>query len=262
MPGIRAGQLGLDSLDGCDLDPADWIEPQLVVLPMGWSWALLLCQLVLGFAISLSGVAASQLVRDRAPGVVVQPGHPAIIGYVDNYGAIGSTRDEACAARDAISAALVSLGFTVHEEEAGVFIENFLGLEFDGVRRRFRVRRARAWRLRLALQELLRRGSCTGDMMEVLLGHMTWLGMLRRESLSILNDCYRFMTEHRSKAGKFPSRVRWELKVFRDIIPLLVADAAAEWHPSLVATDASPYGLGVCQKDCPAEQAGALGRQS
>ena len=46
LPGIRAGLLGLDSLDGCNLEPTDWIEPQLVVLPMGWSWALLLCQLV------------------------------------------------------------------------------------------------------------------------------------------------------------------------------------------------------------------------
>ena len=207
---------------------------------MGWSWALLSSQLGPGSATSPSGAVASQPGRDRALGVVVQPVHPAIIGYLDSSGALSSTWDEVCAARDAPLAALASLGLTIHEEAAGALIYNFLGSEFAGARRRIRVRLARACRSRLAPQGLPRRGSRTGDMMEVMLGHMTWMSMPCREALSLLIDVYRFVTEHRSLVGKVPSRVLRELRLFRDFLPLPIVDAAAEGHPSLDATDASP----------------------
>ena len=116
---------------------------------MGWNWALLLCQLVMGHALVCAGFGESHLVRDRGEGVQISDGHPGAVGYVDNYAVIATSAAAAAAGRDAISKVLCSWGYTVKEEEVTSFAPDFLGLEYDGVRRTFRIRRQRVWRLRL-----------------------------------------------------------------------------------------------------------------
>ena len=41
---LPASSIGLTSLDGEALAPSDILVPCLRVLPMGWSWAMHLCQ--------------------------------------------------------------------------------------------------------------------------------------------------------------------------------------------------------------------------
>ena len=42
----RAGLAGVAHLDGVPVHESDWLLPELTILPMGWSWALHLCQCV------------------------------------------------------------------------------------------------------------------------------------------------------------------------------------------------------------------------
>lgn len=56
--------------------------------------------------------------------------------------------------------------------------------------------------------------------------------------------------------------VRSGLRQIRSLLPLLRCNLCAEWHPEATASDASPYGLGVCQRTAPCPEIAALGRTS
>ena len=87
--------------------------------------------------------------------------------------------------------------------------------------------RRRAWRLRLAILEVLRRRALDGLRMRRLLGHFTWCAMLRRELLAIPSACYRFVTV----AGGAPMRlwpsVERELRWMAALVPLMTCNLAA-----------------------------------
>ena len=44
----------------------------------------------------------------------------------------------------------------------------------------------RIWRIRIAIRELLSRGRMTGQQLEPLIGHMTFVSLCRREALACL----------------------------------------------------------------------------
>ena len=190
MPGVRAGVLGPTELDGLPVSPSEVILPCLSVLPMGWTWVLRFCQAVTEQCVR-EEVGDHALVQDRRPGIVKGPLVLAGAAYVDNFGICGTNPTEVDRALDRVSTRLFDLGFTVHELETASTCTAFIGLETsDGL---IRVKRARLWKLRRAIECVLSRDCCSGALLEVLLGHATWLMLLRRESLSILHACYHFI---------------------------------------------------------------------
>ena len=98
--------------------------------------------------------------------------------------------------------------------------------------------------------------------MKVLLGHVTWALLLRREALCLLRASCAFS----AKAGSHPlslcRSVREELWRVRCLLPLLQADVLAPWHGQIVASDASECGLGLVRRRLPADRVAELGRQS
>ncbi len=80
---VRAKLLqGLWTSNGTE-NGSELITPSLDVLPMGWSWAMHLMQLVSEEALHRSGLGPQSLVRDRS----VPPSLEVPVGaaYVDNY---------------------------------------------------------------------------------------------------------------------------------------------------------------------------------
>ena len=91
------------------------LQACLIVLPMGFSWALHLCQLALRAAIDRAGVPRQLVIEDGLPGVVVQPeGQAAVAGYVDNCLAVSSDEASADQALASVTAALEGAGLRVH----------------------------------------------------------------------------------------------------------------------------------------------------
>ena len=74
---------------------------------------------------------------------------------------------------------LKEAGLQVHEEECEKG-GKVLGWELttDAL---FMPSRSRAWKVRLALRQVLARGRCTGSVMEKLIGHCSFLSLGRRE---------------------------------------------------------------------------------
>ena len=86
--------------------------PYLTILPMGWSWALHFCQMVLNNAIQQAGFVGRQVFGDKRSGVQLNGDDDiAVAGYVDNFGVFGTCPTAVN------SESLRAMGLTVREEE-------------------------------------------------------------------------------------------------------------------------------------------------
>ena len=93
LPVIRARWLGVTCVDGVAVGPDDYILPCLTVLPMGWSWALHLCQLVTAEALLGAGIPESMCVKEGRAGVRLRDvDDVAGAAYVDNYAVLGGSQ--------------------------------------------------------------------------------------------------------------------------------------------------------------------------
>eukprot|EP00959_Pyramimonas_sp_CCMP1952_P195104 4079823-Pyramimonas_sp.AAC.1 len=92
----------------------------------------------------------------------------------------------------AITSVLRDKGLVVHELEEGSTDCAFLGMELSGGIRSS-IKRRNIWRLRLGIEELISRRCCSGAMLQVLVGHITWACLLKREALVALDACYAFI---------------------------------------------------------------------
>ena len=61
---------------------------------------------------------------------------------------------------------------------------------------------ARVWRIRLAILHLLDKGVASGHDVQIIVGHITWAMLLRREALAILSAVYAF-----ARLGSDPIRL-------------------------------------------------------
>ncbi|CAK0804096.1 unnamed protein product, partial [Prorocentrum cordatum] len=243
------------------LPPTERVQACLVVLPMGFSWALHMCQLALRAGIERAGVPRQLVIEDGLPGVVIRPeGQAAVAGYVDNYVAVSSVEAEAGRALASVTAELEGVGLRVHTPEQAADSCSFLGMELR--RGRWLTINGRtAWRLRYAIEELLRRGRASGHLVRILVGHLTWAPMVGREALGLLNSTYAFIASTGAEVQTLWPAVRAELWRARCLLPLLVADLTAPWASRLVASDASEEGLGVCRRQAPVDLVARCGRQ-
>ncbi|CAK0867123.1 unnamed protein product, partial [Prorocentrum cordatum] len=104
------------------------------------------------------------------------------------------------------------------------------------------------WRLRAALGSLLRRKWVTGYALRAVLGHITWMGMLRREALTTLHACYAFVEVFEGRPGRLWDSAARELITVRNLLPILQADLTAGWYSTIACSDAAPEGLGVARQ--------------
>ena len=82
---------------------------------------------------------------------------------------LGTSSEEVSELASAGAKALRKAGFVVHEEETSKGNIQVLGWEFESTR--MRPKSQRVWRVRLAMQQLLRSGAANGRQLEKVIGH-------------------------------------------------------------------------------------------
>ena len=148
MPSCPAHLCGVRSLGGGPVPPDTPLTPYLRVLPMGWSWALHLCQRVMESIVE-SVVGPSRVLRDRDDSLTIGPA-PAHVAnlkpdfsetdcfnscelacavYVDNVAVISHSVALAERGSCLIVSALRQVGLTVHEITAASSSAEFIGLQ-------------------------------------------------------------------------------------------------------------------------------------
>ena len=132
----------------------------------------------------------------------------------------------------------------------------FVGLHFN--HGEVSIKPSRLLKLRAAISGVLERRRLSGHALEVVLRHVTWALMVRREALAIIHHCYEHVSQHRESSGVLSTGCRAELWKLRALLPLLRFDVHASWHSEVMCSDASPFGIGVCSRRLPASQVGSI----
>ena len=260
---LRLESLAWPTLDGEIVGPGTKLCPYLTVLPMGWSWALHFCQAVMMNAIEISGFSGDRIVGDKRAPVHLSDLHTTCAaGYVDNFLVLGGDRDAVDSGLQKISSTLRGFGLTVHEEVPASLRCDFVGLSFNGEQGLISIKPSRIHKLSRAIHELLLRNFCTGKLLQLILGHVTWALMCRREALSAINAGYAFVNMHYNTPTRLWPKLRQELFWIADILPLCRVRVNVGWSSDVCASDSSPFGYGICQRHINPDIARAVGRQS
>ncbi|CAK0810940.1 unnamed protein product [Prorocentrum cordatum] len=209
LPPIKAGVLQELGLVDLDFDPLVSLSPQVIVLPMGFSWALHLCQAAARTVLSDDGHSLDQTAQDGHPGVnVVEKNAVGVAAYVDDILVFGGSKSLVDETMTRLVGTFRSRGLPVHEIEPAALDADFLGLSLRGGRY-LRIKPRNIWRLHFAISSLLRRGWCSGHMLRAVLGHITWTSMIRREVLTVLHSSYGYVGAFGPRHGKlWPSVIK------------------------------------------------------
>ncbi len=243
LPGCKAEDVGVTRINGESVKPSMIIYPQLKVVPMGWSHALWICQVAHQFIVDRNPVVNPRLrCVDREPVPDLQD--YIHTQYVDNFVAISQTPGKARLLAEKIGVDLQQHGLPTHPVEASVGFET-LGWLFTSGHPKVSITSARLWRLRLATLELLKVKRCNGKLVERLVGHYTFAGLLQRGVLSVFQATYVFIRKHYDGEVELWPEVSRELRWAAALLCLVKRDLAAKWSNRVHASDASMWGRGV-----------------
>ena len=250
-------------LDGKAVTAETMLHPRLDVVPMGWTWALWWRQRIHErLVVDVGGEEVNRLQDRRTAPALSAAVH---LEYVDNFVVVSTDVDKVRGLAKRVVEEMRARGLFVKadcdepEFDPGAD-RDVLGWRIECRRGRVRPTRARVWRARLAIQALLRRRRARGQELERLLGHITFISLIRREGLSVFNACYAFCRRYYEEEHDMWPSVRRELEMWDGLAPLLWRDLKAKWSDELHIVDASPSGLGACRADAKEEEVRSLGR--
>ena len=177
-----------------------------------------------------------------------------------NIGVLGATGATAADGLSAATASFAGVGLEVHETAVCNAGGEALGVQLNGHEGCARPTPSRFWRVRGAVQGLLRRRAVNGLELEIVVGHLTFLGLVRRESLSCFHCVNRFVQRHYfERAALWPIVVE-ELLAFMGLMSFLHSDWDARWLRGVYRSDASLDGFGLAYSLWDPEDVGRAGR--
>ena len=96
----------------------------------------------------------------------------------------------------------------------------------------------------------------------MLLGHVTFVSLLRRDVLSVSFTLNKFIRANYETSAKLWPSARAEVQAIVGLLPAISTSWTRDWCSCIVATDASEYGFGVCLKECEKVVCQTIGRTS
>jgi hypothetical protein len=241
LPPVRAGDVGLT-----DFPPDAVVYPSCTTLPMGWSHSVFVAQRAHEhFTTTKTSLRASDRVTTDSDVMLDRVRHSI---YIDDVGFYGHDKAAVDRAQDEYIVKAAEHGLPAKPTKVtqpsadGVEVT---GLVIDGSDLTIGVSPDKLRALRAETSALTRRGFATGVELSRLVGSWTWAALPARPALSVFSSVYRFIeTAQNRRFTLWPTVVR-ELNTIADLAPLLYASLGASWHSTVLATDASEYGLGV-----------------
>ena len=265
---IEARHVGMTGcwLEGRRLESSDLIYPMPGSLCMGFTWSLFFAQRIneamMGQVTALSN---SSLIHDRGGPAVFSSASPQEIKhfvYVDNLGVLSPNREAVGVGLDELSQRFTSEKLLLHPGEVLHEQIKALGVELDGKSLTSKISSARFHRVRQGVRCVLSRGRCSGRVLEILIGHCTYCGLMNRSLLSVFHSSYKFIRSNYYVHTKLWTSVVSELRAFSGLMPFLRADWRRPWSKTVTVSDASEEGFGVCASRLPLEAVQSIGRVS
>ena len=146
---------------------------------------------------------------------------------------------------------------------------NSLGVDIDGERGVVVPSQKRLARVVRVLETILKYPFLSGKQLERLLGHITFIALLKRPFLSLLSACYAFARRHRAVTKRLWPSVGRELWHVCSLLPMCTANIRIPTSPIVYAGDSCRVGsattfggFGVCRAEWPRASASLHGKWS
>lgn len=201
------------------------------------------------------------MIADRRPCVPLSIHSTVHAKYVDNFFVVGHDPPEVGKETNGLTNFANVTNLKVHESSG---LNNnciFGGLELDRDRRTAHISHRRMWRLKFDIDHILQCKFLFSRALEVVVGHLTWACLVRREALCVLASVHLFIHSGFSHEPLWDT-VRKEHHWARSLLPLFEARLDNAWSPICTSTDSSPQGFGVCDTILNENITGQIGRQS
>ena len=226
-------------------------HPYFRVVPMGWSWAMYFAQRVHVQAHILAGFPAAAIVVDGQPPPSFKEHAALAMPYCDNGNIMALNREDCASAVNKVMAVLRGWKLGLQDILEPTLQAESLGVHVDGRRGRGEVRPSwsRLSRIVAACEVLSRRPKISSKQLERLVGHITYVSLLHRPLLSLLNSVYAFIRREFVRPTRVWKSVARELWYVRCLLPLARSSLVLPSHPIVFATDASTVGMSVVATD-------------
>ena len=145
--------------------------------------------------------------------------------YFDNFGVLGASRVNVDIDLAMAVQTLKNRGLDTHEEVVHSDTATALGIHMGLRNMLVSVAPMRLW-------------------------HMTFVALLRRDVLSVPFALNKFVRASFNDSAKLWPSATAEVQAFDGLLPVFVSSWTRGWCSSIVATDASECGFGVCLKEC------------
>lgn len=248
LPPVSYAELGLPG-DG-------FVYPMLRTLPMGFSHAVLLAQLVHEHAIASAGLYADSPPVARLSSSIVGGGIGLgrILTYIDDVLFFGTNQQTTERVQDRYELHMARCGFKskqckrVRPTSKPV---DCLGVTVHGALRRVGVSTDELARVISETVQFASQPLCSGHALSRIIGAWTWMFLLNRSALSVFSSVYRFISTAGHRSIPLWHSVLNELVVTIDIAPLLQSSLDLSALSDMVCTDSSTTGLGVVVTQIP-----------
>ena len=163
--------------------------------------------------------------------------------YVDNAVFIGRDKAKVTDLRKKAHLALEAAGLPIHEEVEHSRELETLGLRFGpkGVQSTAK----RRWKLRRAIDHVLRKQRMTGSELEHLVGRLTFCLLIRRPLLCVLRSCYTYIKKYYKQERRVWPSVLEELKTAQSLLSFTEAPFSLGWSSEVLVSDSSLSGFAV-----------------
>jgi len=247
QPYLALPPLSPAELAACGLPPGA-AYPMCLTMPMGFSHAVFLAQSAHEHVVYSSGALQREhsLLCLASPVVSEDCALHGIV--IDDFFLFSLSLELANRTVERVLAAYRAAGFVVKQSKVVMPTSapvKVIGFDIDGEQATIRLPAQSQLSLVRSTLAVLRVGTVTGALLSHLVGRWTWVMMLRRSTLSVLQHAYRYcrVAQHR-RFTLWPS-VRRELCMLLSLLPLLEAHLDAPFFHRAIASDASELAGGV-----------------
>lgn len=257
----------LDRDEACNIFGDDFVQhsdlqsfsPCINVLPMGFSWSFYIIQQLHEQSVRRSlGIPREDVILDGYPAPQLSGDKVVAMPYCDNCHSLALSAEGCEEGKKRMCEDLEGMGFSLHEQVGATEIFPTLGGVIDGVDGSIRPTSTRAWNILYAFEYLLDH-RVEYKVVQRLLGHAMFLCVLHRGGMSIFRHLYDFV-EARGEPRFLNNSEKREVKNFIGVVPLLYGSLRRPWSTTVTATDASPEGFGICERELPESDIRHVGR--
>ena len=227
------------------LEPYGEATPVACCWPMGFSWSSFVAQQVLVGICEEAGYPRCRMLQDEGTlvprdGVILSLATDDVTAFT-HEGDAGASGGEGASPLEALDQAWCRHNVAPQESKSFDLRDSaeILGISF--VKGRWLAPRfSTLWSLLEAGLDLLRMRHARPRALERLLGSLHWLSLLNRPSYSAFNVIYAFIRDEQNLGYQevWPHVLSEDVHSL-SLSSLWVVDLCADWHPEIIATDAS-----------------------